>query len=109
VSGKAIIPRQLARNDVEAAIDLNATEAGPDVALGFIDALQTAFELIGAHPECGSLRYAYELTLPDLRSIGLKKYSYIVFYRPQADHVDVWRVLHAKRDVPQWMQGADEP
>ncbi|MNL75670.1 hypothetical protein D3C87_2015180 [compost metagenome] len=55
------------------------------------------------------MRYAYELTLPDLRSIGLKKYSYIVFYRPQADHVDVWRVLHAKRDVPQWMQGADEP
>ncbi|WP_077966827.1 type II toxin-antitoxin system RelE/ParE family toxin [Ensifer adhaerens] len=108
MSGRPIIPRELARNDVETAIDFYATEAGPDVALGFIDALQGAFDLIGAHPESGSLRSAYELTLPDLRSVGLKKYPYIVFYRPQADHIDVWRVLHAKRDIPQWMQGSNE-
>ncbi|MGE6784278.1 type II toxin-antitoxin system RelE/ParE family toxin [Ensifer adhaerens] len=109
MSGKPIIPRELARNDVEAAIDFYATEAGSDVALEFVDALQAAFDLIGAHPESGSLRYAYELTIPDLRSVGLKTYPYIVFYRPQADHIDVWRVLHAKRDIPQWMQGSAEP
>ncbi|RVH02752.1 type II toxin-antitoxin system RelE/ParE family toxin, partial [Sinorhizobium meliloti] len=31
-------------------------------------------------------------------------YPYLIFYRDQPDHVDVWRVLHAKRDIPQWMQ-----
>ena len=107
MSGKPVISRELARNDVDAAIDFYAIEAGPDVALGFIDALQAAYDLIGTHPEAGSLRYAYELTLPDLRSIELRTYPYIVFYRQQADHIDVWRVLHAKRDIPQWMQGPD--
>lgn len=102
---KTIIPRQLARSDVEAAIDYYAREAGTEVALGFIDALQAAYASIASHPEAGSLRYAYELGLPDLRSVSLKRYPYLIFYRDQPDHVDVWRVLHAKRDIPQWMQG----
>jgi len=27
----------------------------------------------------------------------------IIFYVERSDHIDVWRVLHGKRDVPQWM------
>ncbi|WP_085028632.1 type II toxin-antitoxin system RelE/ParE family toxin [Ensifer aridi] len=104
MNNKTIIPRQLARSDVEAAIDYYAREAGTEVALGFIDALQAAYALIASHPEAGSLRYAYELGLPDLRSVSLKRYPYLIFYRDHPDHVDVWRVLHAKRDIPQWMQ-----
>jgi len=107
VSYKRIIPRELARNDAEAAVDYYASEAGPEVAHGFIDALQTAYDLIANHPESGSLRYSYELGLPDLRNVYLKRYPYLVFYREQADYIDVWRVLHAKRDIPQWMQGPE--
>ncbi|WEX79740.1 type II toxin-antitoxin system RelE/ParE family toxin (plasmid) [Sinorhizobium numidicum] len=104
---KTIIPRELARSDVEAAVDYYAREAGAEVALGFIDALQAAYDLIARHPESGALRYAYELGLPDLRSMSLKRYPYLVFYRDQTEHVDVWRVLHARRDIPQWMQEPD--
>ncbi|WP_370169247.1 type II toxin-antitoxin system RelE/ParE family toxin [Sinorhizobium fredii] len=98
------MPRELARRDVEAAIDYYACEAGTEVTLGFIDALQEAYSLIAGHSESGSLRYAYELGLPDLRTVSLKRYPYLVFFRDQPGHVDVWRVLHAKRDIPQWMQ-----
>nr|WP_275092379.1 type II toxin-antitoxin system RelE/ParE family toxin [Sinorhizobium meliloti] len=94
----------MARSDVEEAIDYYVREAGNEIALGFIDSLQEAYALIANHPEAGSLRYAYELGLPDLRSVSLKRYPYLIFYRDQPDHVDVWRVLHAKRDIPQWMQ-----
>ncbi|MCO5962520.1 type II toxin-antitoxin system RelE/ParE family toxin [Sinorhizobium meliloti] len=104
---KLIVPRELARSDVEAAVDYYAREAGSEVALGFIDALEDAYDLIASHPEAGSLRYAYELGLPDLRSVSLKRYPYLIFYRDQPDHVDVWRVLHAKRDIPQGMQEPD--
>jgi toxin ParE1/3/4 len=107
VNNKAIVPRERARSDVEAAVDYYAREAGTEVALGFIDALQSAYDLIARHPESGSLRYAYELGLPDLRSVPLKRYPYLVFYRDQPSYVDVWRVLHAKRDIPQWMQEPD--
>ncbi|MDE3813197.1 type II toxin-antitoxin system RelE/ParE family toxin [Sinorhizobium meliloti] len=101
---KTIIPRGLARSDVEETIDYYVREAGTEIALGFIDALQEAYALIANHPGAGSLRYAYELGLPDLRSFSLKRYPYLVFYRDQPGLVDVWRVLHDKRDVPQWMQ-----
>ncbi|YCI06241.1 type II toxin-antitoxin system RelE/ParE family toxin (plasmid) [Ensifer sp. D2-11] len=104
---REIIPRELARDDIEAAIDYYAREAGTEVALGFIDALQAAYELIASHPESGSLRYAYELGLPDLRGVSLKRYPHLVFYRVEAGYVDVWRVLHAKRDIPHSMQEPD--
>jgi toxin ParE1/3/4 len=103
VTPKPIHLRQLARTDVDAAVDYYAREAGVDTAIGFVDALQAAFDLLGRHPQSGSLRYAYELELPDLRSIALKRYPYYVFYRDHSDHIDVWRVLHARRDIPQWM------
>ena len=38
MSKKPILPRLLARRDIEAALD-HDNPAGPDVALGFIDAL----------------------------------------------------------------------
>ena len=69
MTNKYIVPRELARGDVEAAVDHYVLEAGIEVALGFVDALEAAYDLIARHPESGSLRYGYELGLPDLRSI----------------------------------------
>ena len=107
VTSKRIIPRRLARRDVEAAVDHYIREAGPDAALRFIDALRSAYRSIAVHPGAGSPRYGHELALPGLRSRTLRRYPYLVFYVERADHVDVWRVLHAKRDIPERMQEAD--
>ncbi|UCI07552.1 type II toxin-antitoxin system RelE/ParE family toxin [Mesorhizobium sp. B1-1-8] len=101
---KAIVPRTLALRDIENAVDYYAREAGPHVALGYVDDLQSAYELITSHPASGSLRYGYEVGLPGLRSVQLKRYPYLIFYLEQADHIDVWRVLHAKTDIPAWLQ-----
>jgi len=107
VSSKRIIPRQSARRDVEEAVEHYIREAGPDAALGFIDALQSAYRSIAVHPGAGSPRYGHELALPGVRSRSLRRFPYLVFYVERADHVDVWRVLHAKRDIPDWMQEPD--
>lgn len=85
-------------------MDYYVGEAGADVALGFIDALQTTYRSIANHPAAGSPRYANELGLPGLRSRILRRYPYLVFYVERDDHIDVWRVLHALRDIPAWMQ-----
>lgn len=103
---RRLIPRDQARRDVEEAVDYYAIEAGPSVALGFIEALEEAYRHVAAHPAAGSPRYAHELNLPGLRSWGLKRSPYLVFYIEQDDHIDVWRVLKAQRDVPAWMQEA---
>lgn len=70
VTNKSIVPRGLARSDVEAAVDYYVLDVGTEVALGFIDASKAAYDLTARHPESGSLRYGYELGLPDLRSMS---------------------------------------
>lgn len=104
MSKKRVLPRQLARRDVETAVDYYIHEAGPDIALGFIGALEAAYEAIAHHPAAGSPRYAHELGLPGLRTRALRRYPFLVFYIERDDHIDVWRVLHAQRDIPAWMQ-----
>jgi toxin ParE1/3/4 len=106
MSGKSIVPRESARRDVEEAVGYYALQAGGAAALGFIDALEAVYRLIADYPQGGSQRYAHELSLPDLRSRSLQRYPYLVFYVESSGAIDVWRVLHAQRDIPQWM---DEP
>ncbi len=93
--------------DVDAAIDFYLSEEAEAAALGFIDALEQAYAHIGRHSATGSPRYGHELNLPDLRNWRLKRYPYLIFYVERDDHIDVWRVLHGQRDIPQWMQEPD--
>jgi toxin ParE1/3/4 len=100
---KATILRELARQDIEEAIDHYLGEGAPKAALAFIDALETAYAHLGRQPASGSPRYAHELNIPGLRFWPLTRFPYLVFYFEHDDHVDVWRVLHGKRDIPTWM------
>lgn len=108
---KPVIPRESAVRDVDEAIEyyLNVNEGAADAALGFIDALEQAYDHIGRHPATGSPRYAQELNLPGLRSWPLKRYPHLVFYVERGDHVDVWRVLHGQKDIPAWMREPEGP
>ncbi len=105
---KPIIPRKRAVQDVDDIVDHYLAEAGVDVALGFIDQLERAYEHIAYHPASGSPRYAQEVDLPGLRCWRLRRHPHLVFYIERPDHVDVWRILHAKRDIPAWMAEPDD-
>ncbi|MGH6958778.1 MAG: type II toxin-antitoxin system RelE/ParE family toxin [Caulobacteraceae bacterium] len=105
MSNKAAILRQRARQDIDGAIDYYLVEAGERVALGFIDALEEALRAVERDPAAGSPRYAHELSLPGLRSRILRRYPYLVFYVERDEVVDVWRVLHAARDIAAWLRG----
>jgi toxin ParE1/3/4 len=104
VSAKPVIPRAQAKRDVDEALDHYLLEGGPAVAAGFVDSLEEPYLHLGRHPASGSPRYAHELNLPGLRYWPLNRFPYLVFYVERADHVDIWRVLHAQRDIPAWMQ-----
>ena len=87
-----LIRRQLADEDVRQAIDFHLSQEELDVGH------------IQRHPATGSPRYAHELNLPGLRFWSLKRFSYLVFYMEGPEVVDVWRVLHSRRDIPAWLQ-----
>jgi toxin ParE1/3/4 len=108
MTSKPVILRNLAQQDIEAEIDYYAQVAGTDAALHFIEALRQAYALISIHPAAGSPRYAFELGLPGLRSVSLKRFPYLLFYIEQNTQIEVWRVLHAQRDIPGQMQTLED-
>ena len=97
---KPVRLRSLAAHDIDTAIDHYHQEASDVVAGRFIDAVERTLARIGRHPHAGALRYSYDLGVPDLRFIALARFPYAVFYLDAADEIDVWRVLHTRRDIP---------
>jgi toxin ParE1/3/4 len=97
---KPVRLRQLAAADLDAASEYYRQEAGEQTALDFIDAVERGIRRISRGPHVGSLRFAYELAIPDLRAWPLQRFPYVVFDVVTDDQIDVWRILHTRRDVP---------
>lgn len=97
---KLVHLRRLAADDIEAAVDHYLTDAGSEVAARFISALERSLAHVARHPRHGSLRFSYELDAPDVRCWPLPRFPYLIFYVELPDRIDVWRVLHTRRDVP---------
>lgn len=96
-----VVPRAAAHRDVGRTIDHYLREGSAAAARGFITALEKAYRHIARAPASGSPRYAHELEIPGLRAWPLPGYPQIVFYVERAERIDVWRVLHGERDIPE--------
>ena len=92
--------RARAASDIDDAVDHYRREAGVAVALDFIESVERCVRQIGRSPHLGSLRFSYELDIPELRVLGTRRFPYLVFYVPNDDSIDIWRVLHSRRDIP---------
>jgi toxin ParE1/3/4 len=108
VTLKRVVPREQAKQDVNEAIDHCLQEDAEQAALRLVDDLEKAYSHLSRQSASGSPRYAHELGLPGLRFWPLTRFPYLVFYFEHGDVVDVWRVLHAKRDIPAWMSESGE-
>lgn len=91
------------RRDADEAAAWRAEQDGVNLELAFIDTLETATRQLARRPGVGSARYADSLKIAGLRCWSLKKFPYLVFYMELERQVDIWRVLHEKRDIPVWM------
>jgi toxin ParE1/3/4 len=101
---KPVVPRGRASQDVDDAIEYYLKE---EAALGLVDALEDAYALLSRHPGVGSSRYAYEVDIPGLRTWPLRRFPYLIFYIELEDRLDVWRILHNRRDIPASMHDVD--
>lgn len=95
---KKLVRRALADVDIITALDYYIANA-PEYTLAFIDDVEEAYQHIQQFPVSGSLRYAYELSLPELRVWSCNKYPYLIFYVDYPSQIEVWRVLHSSRDI----------
>ncbi len=100
MSAKPLIRLESARRDERDAVAYYAGEAGLNVALRLVETLRITYRSVGEQPGIGSPRYGSLLGIKGLRSRKLARFPFLVFYIERADHIEVWRVLHAQRDIP---------
>jgi toxin ParE1/3/4 len=96
--GLRILPA--ADADVEAA-GFYIAQDSVDNALRFFDAVEATFRQIREHP-LAYARYTFDYPqLKDIRKCSVQGFSsYLVFFHVDADMVEIIRVLHGARDLP---------
>ena len=100
---KPLVRHERADRDVQEAVEYYFQNA-PEMTLAFVDALEQTCHYIQSRPGAGSTRYAHELILPGLRFWRCKRFLYLVFYVEAAEQINIWRVLHGRRNIPAWLQ-----
>ena len=98
---KPIVLRARARADIDQVVAHYLAEASTSVAQDFIDALEEAYLHIVRLPSSGSPRIGRQQQLPGLRAWPIGGFPYMAFYVDRDDHIDLWRVLHTARDIPE--------
>jgi toxin ParE1/3/4 len=70
----------------------------PSAAERFLEAAEKTFDELAKRPYLGRLRHFQRR--PGLRSWQVEGFAnYLIFYRPLADGVEIYRVLHGARDL----------
>lgn len=88
-----------ADQDLENVFDYTEEHFGLDQALKYIYELETLFELLCDNNKLGRERSEIK---QGLRSFN--KESHIIFYRIASGQVIIIRVLHASRDMPNFLK-----
>jgi len=92
-----------ARQDAMDAAKWYGRQAGVAVGERFLVAVAASLAHIAGNPATGSTRYTVALQLDGLRFWPVTDFPHLIFYVERDDRIDVWRVLHAQRDIPAWM------
>jgi toxin ParE1/3/4 len=100
VPARPVRLRARAALDIDQAVDHSLADVDTDLALRFVEAVERAIGQISRSPNSGSLRFSYELEIPHLRVRPLARFPYLVFYVVSDQVVEVWRILHHRRDIP---------
>jgi len=86
----------VARQDLKGIGRHIATESGSrEVALRFLDRIAEKTVIYATQPELGERRPDLG---PEVRCFSVG--SYVVFYRPRRNDIEVLRVIHGSRDIP---------
>jgi toxin ParE1/3/4 len=72
----------------------------------FYKALFAAQQHIARYPSSGLNRYAYEVSIPNLRHWPLNGFPYALFYLEHSAHCTVIRCAHMSSNIPSNLQTA---
>ena len=98
---KEVVRRPKVYEDL-AEISLRIAADDPQAALRFLDAAESTVRQLALSPALGRPRRFQGEHLKDLRSWRINGFAkYLVFYREHAEGLEIIRILHGARDLPQ--------
>lgn len=107
---KPVVQRPRADTDIDEIFRWLQRQS-PTVAEKFLDAVQAAYELLGAHPASGSRRHAQycpELPHP-LRFFPMGHFPRIlIYYMERPDAIEIIRIWDAARGLDALLDGLEE-
>ena len=78
-------------------------------ALKFLDSVEQTCSNLSQMPGIGSRRYAEIPLVHGVRMIRVKGFkNYLLFYLEREASIDIIRVLHGARDIPEALQSEEE-
>jgi toxin ParE1/3/4 len=90
----------LATRDIDELVNYYRTEAGPTVALRFINNAERAFAHLAEMPRMGARLGFDQSPFPDIRRWHIEGFTaLLILYRAVADGIEIIRVLHSSRDI----------
>ena len=98
---RTIAPHRHAIADAHDIICYYREQAGTAVAENFAIEIDEAYARLKQHPNIGSPRPALDLDIDGVKSWALKRFPHQIFYEIQNVHVELWRILHPRRDITQ--------
>lgn len=104
MTAKPVVLLPQAERDIDQGIEYYLREGGANLALKWVEAVESSLQHLGANPRTGSTRYATVLKLAGLRFWPMKQFPYLVFYVEREAQIDVWRVVQGQRDIPEWLR-----
>jgi toxin ParE1/3/4 len=101
---KRTVLRPRASQDLRKITAHYRKEGGSSLALRWTAALEEALRQLAEYPGVGSPRLASATGIEGLRTLTVSRFPYLIFYIEHVAQVDVLRVLHQRRDVPELMR-----
>ena len=97
-----VVRRREAREDLVEIVTYFVREGSPSSARRFREQAEATFQLLADRPGMGTRYEASDPAFGKVRYFPLPSRfkTYLVFYRPLADGIEVARVLHGARDIP---------
>ena len=98
---KPVVLSDRASVEVAQIVRRYSSTASADVARSFAEAVRDAAEHLSLFPATGSTRLDLPLDWPELRSWPISGFPYLLLYVESDDTIDIYRVLHNARDIPE--------
>jgi len=88
--------------DLQRQVDWYRDRAGPEIATGYVDAVEVTLEELAKAPGIGRPRFKDWPELAGIRSWRVQKpyHRHLIFYRFDNETLFAERVLHGARELP---------